>query len=84
MARATNHNASLFQADLSGASLAGARLTGAAMDEARRIFGERADLALCASPAETLQGADCLAIVTEWKIFRVPDFEQLPGCSRTA
>ena len=47
------------------------------MDEARRIFGERADLALCASPAETLQGADCLAIVTEWKIFRVPDFEQL-------
>lgn len=49
----------------------------AAMDEARRIFGERADLALCASPAETLQGADCLAIVTEWKIFRVPDFEQL-------
>lgn len=49
----------------------------AAMDEARRIFGERADLALCASPAEALQGADCLAIVTEWKIFRVPDFEQL-------
>ncbi|MHA7601020.1 UDP-glucose dehydrogenase family protein [Alicycliphilus sp. T452] len=49
----------------------------AAMDEARRIFGERADLALCASPAEALQGADCLAIVTEWKVFRVPDFGQL-------
>ena len=48
-----------------------------AMDEARRIFGERPDLTLCASPAEALQGADVLAIVTEWKIFRVPDFEQM-------
>ena len=45
-----------------------------AMDEARRIFGERPDLTLCASPEEALQGADALAIVTEWKIFRVPDF----------
>ncbi len=48
-----------------------------AMDEARRLFGPRPDLQLCDSPAQTLQGADCLAIVTEWKIFRVPDFEQL-------
>ena len=48
-----------------------------AMDEARRIFGDRPDLTLCASPAEALQGADVLAIVTEWKIFRVPDFEQM-------
>ena len=45
-----------------------------AMDEARRIFGERPDLLLCASPADALKGADCLAIMTEWKIFRVPDF----------
>ena len=49
----------------------------AAMGEARRIFGERADLALCESPADALQGAHALAIVTEWKIFRVPDFEQI-------
>lgn len=45
-----------------------------AMDEARRIFGERGDLVLCDTPTEALQGADALAIVTEWKIFRVPDF----------
>ena len=45
-----------------------------AMDEARRIFGKRPDLTLCASPEEALLGADALAIVTEWKIFRVPDF----------
>nr|HMN58667.1 UDP-glucose/GDP-mannose dehydrogenase family protein [Ottowia sp.] len=59
---------------------AGARVRAhdpAAMGEARRIFGERADLTLCESPADALQGAHALAIVTEWKIFRVPDFEQL-------
>jgi UDPglucose 6-dehydrogenase len=49
----------------------------AAMDEARRIFGERPDLTLCTTPAEALQGADALAIVTEWKIFRAPDFAQM-------
>ncbi len=49
----------------------------AAMTEARRIFGERPDLRLCATPAEALRGADALAIVTEWKIFRVPDFGEM-------
>jgi len=48
-----------------------------AMDEARRIFGERADLTLCDSPMTALQGADALAIVTEWKQFRVPDFDRI-------
>ena len=48
-----------------------------AMDEARRIFGQRDDLVLCGTPAEALQGADALAIVTEWKTFRVPDFAQM-------
>ena len=48
-----------------------------AMDEARRIFGQRPELRLCADPMEALQGADALAIVTEWKIFRVPDFERM-------
>lgn len=48
-----------------------------AMDEARRIFGERADLVLCDTPAQALEGAHALAIVTEWKAFRVPDFDQM-------
>lgn len=48
-----------------------------AMDEARRIFGERADLELCDTPMQALEGADALAIVTEWKIFRAPDFGQM-------
>ncbi|HMN20885.1 MAG TPA: UDP-glucose/GDP-mannose dehydrogenase family protein [Ottowia sp.] len=48
-----------------------------AMDEARRLFGKRPDLVLCDTPAQALEGADALAIVTEWKAFRVPDFRQM-------
>ena len=40
----------------------------AAMDEARRIYGERPDFQLCAKPMETLHGADALVIVTEWSL----------------
>jgi UDPglucose 6-dehydrogenase len=47
------------------------------MDEARRIFGERDDLVLVDSPMAALEGADCLAIVTEWQSFRVPDFDEM-------
>ncbi len=46
-----------------------------AMDECRRIYGERDDLTLCTTPEETLNGADALVVVTEWKVFRSPDFE---------
>ena len=49
----------------------------AAIKEARRIFGERDDLTLCSRARETLEGADALAIVTEWKEFRSPDFDYL-------
>jgi len=45
-----------------------------AMGEAKRIYGARPDLALAASAAEALEGADALAICTEWQEFRSPDF----------
>jgi UDPglucose 6-dehydrogenase len=48
-----------------------------AMDETRRIYGERADLALVESAQAAVEGADALAIVTEWKEFRSPDFDAL-------
>jgi UDPglucose 6-dehydrogenase len=48
-----------------------------AMAETRRIYGERPDLALTASAAEALEGADALAICTEWQEFRSPDFGRL-------
>ena len=46
-----------------------------AMDEARRIYGERADLTLCANAQAALDGADALVVITEWTTFRSPDFE---------
>jgi UDPglucose 6-dehydrogenase len=46
-----------------------------ARHETRRIYGERPDLVLCKNAAETLEGADCLALVTEWMEFRSPDFD---------
>ena len=48
-----------------------------AMQEAQRIYGERPDLKLVESPLAAVQGAECLTIVTEWQIFRAPDFELL-------
>ena len=46
----------------------------AAMGEARRIYGERPDFQLCEQPMEALADADALVIVTEWILFRSPDF----------
>lgn len=48
-----------------------------AMEEARRIYGERADLRLCSSAEEALKQADALVVVTEWKAFRSPDFSMI-------
>ena len=48
-----------------------------AMDEARRIYGDRTDLTLCDNAFDTLIGASALVIVTEWKAFRSPDFERI-------
>ena len=48
-----------------------------AMQETRRIYGERADLRLCDAGSEALQGADALVVLTEWKQFRSPDFARL-------
>lgn len=45
-----------------------------AMQECRRIYGDRADLVLCDSKEDALVGADALAVVTEWKQFQGPDF----------
>ncbi len=48
-----------------------------AMTEARRIYGERPDLELVDDPLTALDGADGLAIVTEWNQFRGVDFATL-------
>ncbi len=48
-----------------------------AMDEAQRIYGTRKDLMLCKNAGHALEGADALAICTEWQEFRSPDFVKL-------
>jgi len=48
-----------------------------AMSEAQRLYGERPDLTLCDGPDSALQDADGLAIVTEWNLFRSPDFAKI-------
>jgi UDPglucose 6-dehydrogenase len=50
-----------------------------AMPECTRIYGSRDDLTLCKSADQTLEGADALAIITEWREFRSPDFDFIKG-----
>jgi UDPglucose 6-dehydrogenase len=47
----------------------------AAIPVARRLFQER--ITFCDHSYETLNGADALAIVTEWNEFREPDFDRM-------
>ena len=51
--------------------------------ECARIYGDRADLVLCKTGPEALEGADALAIVTEWREFRSPDFEHMRAALST-
>jgi len=53
-----------------------------AMDEARRIYGERPDFILVDDSEAALKGADALAVVTEWQEFRSPDFELMRDALR--
>ena len=49
-----------------------------ALDQARQIYASRgADVALCRNAYEAAEGADALAIATEWQEFRSPDFDRL-------
>ena len=48
-----------------------------AISEAQRIFANEPRLSYATSPMAALVGADALAIVTEWKEFRSPDFATL-------
>jgi len=47
----------------------------ASMEETHRIYGDRSDLALVQDPMAALKDADALLIVTEWKVFRSPNFD---------
>ncbi len=48
-----------------------------AMEEARKIFANEPAVRFATSTVGALDGADALIIVTEWKEFRSPDFDDM-------
>jgi len=51
-----------------------------AMEVARGLFGER--VSWMSDPYEACHGADALVIVTEWLVYRTPDFGRIRGAMR--
>jgi UDPglucose 6-dehydrogenase len=50
-------------------------------ETARRIFGDR--ITICEKSYDALDGADALALVTEWNTFREPDFTRMKRLMRS-
>ena len=48
-----------------------------AMDEVRRIYGERDDIFYASNPEDAIKGSNALVVLTEWLVFRSPDFEMI-------
>ena len=46
-----------------------------AMEETQRLYGDRDDLQLCGTKEAALKEADALVVLTEWQVFRAPDFD---------
>ena len=46
-----------------------------ATENVRALYGDK--VTFCADQYEAIDGADCLAIMTEWSVFRTPDFERM-------
>ncbi len=54
-----------------------------AIHETQRIYGAEPRLEYAQNPMDALEGADMLAIVTEWKEFRAPDFSTIKAKLKT-
>jgi UDPglucose 6-dehydrogenase len=52
-----------------------------AMENIARMYGSR--IKLVQDQYEALEGADALAIITEWSVFRTPDFEDMASKMRS-
>ncbi|EAT59450.1 UDP-glucose dehydrogenase family protein [Chlorobium ferrooxidans] len=48
-----------------------------AMHEAERIYGDREGIYYAANPEDAVKGSDALVVLTEWLVFRSPDFEMV-------
>ena len=54
-----------------------------AMEETARLYPNHEGLTLCSSAYKAVDGADALAIVTEWQEFRSPDLVRLKEALKT-
>jgi len=64
---------------------AGARIAAydpVARPEAKHLFAGDDDVTFAATALDAARGADALVIVTEWKAFRSPDFEELKAAMK--
>jgi UDPglucose 6-dehydrogenase len=55
-----------------------------ATGEARRLYAGDKSVSFAAEPLEAAQGADALVIMTEWKAFRSPEFDELKRALKNA
>ncbi|MEM9930158.1 MAG: UDP binding domain-containing protein, partial [Bacteroidota bacterium] len=46
-----------------------------AMDNVKALYGDK--ITFCKDQYDALEGADALAIITEWSVFRTPDFARI-------
>jgi UDPglucose 6-dehydrogenase len=70
-------------ADLVGAGASVRAYDPAARDEAKRLFADETRVEIVNSPLAALDGADALAILTEWQEFRSPDFAAVKARLKT-
>ncbi|MBI4776167.1 MAG: UDP-glucose/GDP-mannose dehydrogenase family protein [Deltaproteobacteria bacterium] len=54
-----------------------------AMEEARKVFGDRLPIRYSEDHYDALDGADALVLITEWNLFRNPDFEKIKRRMKT-
>ena len=69
--------------DLIGAGASVRAYDPAARDEAKKIYADETRVEIVNSPLAALEGADALAIITEWQEFRSPDFAAIKACLKT-
>ncbi len=48
-----------------------------AMDEVRKIYGACDEIFYAANPEDAVRGSNALVVLTEWLLFRSPDFEMI-------
>lgn len=67
-------------ADLLAAGAAVRAYDPVAHTEARHLYADEPRVTIVESAAAALEGADALAVITEWQEFRAPDFDAILRC----